>query len=119
MQEHILHIKLMNRSGAGDSKGEHGADHGRLDHRANGLIVVDIGSLGEAANDSASLVPFKRVVGVELMLENSFSSDDVGANRARDKISGVIGDQGNKFFFHGTTPVRIDEGGVDTGGHRQ
>jgi hypothetical protein len=119
VQEHILHIKLMNRPGAGDGQGEHGADRGLLDHRADVLIVVDIGSLGEAVKDPVSLVPFKRVVGVELMLENSFSSDDVGANRARDKISGVIEDQGNKFFFHGTTPVRIDEGGMDTGGHRQ
>jgi hypothetical protein len=32
MQEHIIHIKLMNHPGARDSQGEHGVDHGRLDH---------------------------------------------------------------------------------------
>jgi hypothetical protein len=48
MQERVLHIKLMNRPGARDGSGEHGAGHGRLDHRAEGLIVVDAGSLGEA-----------------------------------------------------------------------
>jgi hypothetical protein len=34
-----------------------------------------------------------------------------------DKILGVVGDQGSKFFFHGTELVRIDEGDVDGGGH--
>jgi hypothetical protein len=46
--EHILHIELVNRLGAGDGQGEHGADRSRLDHRVEGLIVVDVGSLGEA-----------------------------------------------------------------------
>jgi hypothetical protein len=53
------------------------------------------------------------------VLENTFAGDDVGTNGARDKVSGVVGDQGSKFFFHGTVPVRIDEGGTDEGGHRR
>jgi hypothetical protein len=109
----------MNRSGAGDDQGEDGADRERLDHRAEGLIVVDAGSLGEAAKNPASLVPFQGTVGIELVLENPLASDDVGANGARDKISGVVGDQGNKFFFHGTAPIWIDEGGANGGGHRR
>jgi hypothetical protein len=55
---HILHIKLMNGPIAGDGQGEHRADHGRLNHRAEGLIAVDTGSLGEAVKDPTSLVPF-------------------------------------------------------------
>jgi hypothetical protein len=118
MQERILHIELMNRPGAGDSQGEDGVDRGWLDHRAEGLIVVDAGSLGEAAKNPASLVPFQGVVVIELVLENPLAGDDVGTNEARDKIPGVVGDQGSKFFFHGTTPIWIDEGGADGGGHR-
>jgi hypothetical protein len=118
VQERILHIKLMNRPGAGDSQGEDSADRGRLDHRAEGLIVVDIGSLGEATKNPASLVPFQGAVRIELVLENPLAGDDVGANEARDKIPGVVGDQGSKFFFHGATPIWIDEGGADGGGHR-
>jgi hypothetical protein len=38
----------MNGPGAGDGQGEHRADDGRLDDRAGGLIVVDVGPLGEA-----------------------------------------------------------------------
>jgi hypothetical protein len=113
MQEHILHIKLMIQSGAGDNQGEHGADHGRIDHRAEGLIVVNVGSLGEAMKDPTSLVLFQRAIGVELVLENLFACDDVRANGARDKIPGVVGDQSNKFFFHGATPVQIDEDSMD------
>jgi hypothetical protein len=52
------------------------------------------------------------------VLENPLAGDDVGANGARDKILGVVGDQGSKFFFHGTAPIWIDEGGADGGGHR-
>jgi hypothetical protein len=66
-----------------------------------------------------SLVPFQRAIGVELMLENPFVGDDVGANGARDKISGVVGDQGSKLFFHGVMPVWINEGGADRGGHQR
>jgi hypothetical protein len=109
----------MNRPGAGDGQGEDGVNRGRLDHRAEGLIVVDVGSLGEAAKNPASLVPFQGAVGIELVLENPLASDDVGVNGARDKISGVVGDQGSKFFFHGTAPIWIDEGGADRGGHRR
>jgi hypothetical protein len=119
MQERILHIKLMNRSGARDGQGEHGANRGRLDHRAESLTVVNVRSLVEAMKDPASLVPLQRVIRVELMLERSFAGDDVGANWARDKILGVVGNQGSKFFFHGAAPVWIDEGGVDRGGSRQ
>jgi hypothetical protein len=39
-----------------------------------------------------SLVPLQGVVGVELVLEDLFVSDDVGANEMRDKIPSVVGD---------------------------
>jgi hypothetical protein len=38
------------------------------------------------------------------MLEDPLADDDVGANRTRDKISSVVGDQSSIFFLHGTTP---------------
>jgi hypothetical protein len=117
--EHILHIKLMNWPGARNGQGEHGVDRGRLDHRTEGLNVVDAGSLGEAAMDPASLIPFQRVIGVELVLKNLFVGDDVGANGARNKIPCVVGDQGSKLFFHGAAPVWIDEGDAEGGGHQR
>jgi hypothetical protein len=117
VQERILHIKLMNRLGAGDGQGDHGVDHGRLDHRAEGLIIVDAESLSEAAKNPASLVPFQGAIEIKLVHENPLASDDVGVNGARNKIPGVVGDQGSKFFFHGSTPIWIDEGSANGGGH--
>jgi hypothetical protein len=109
----------MNGPRVGDGQGEHSADHFWLDHQTKCCIIVDAGSLGEGAKNLVSLVPFQRVVGIELVLKNSLTGDDVGANEVRDKIPSVVGDQGSKFFFHGTAPIRIDEGGMDRGGHRQ
>jgi hypothetical protein len=118
MQEHIFHIKLMNGLGVGNGQGEHHAYHGWLDHQAEGLIVVNTESLGQTTKDPASLVPFQRAVEVELLLEDPFAGDDIGANGSKDKITGVVGDQRSKFFFHGTVLVQIDEGGADGGGHQ-
>jgi hypothetical protein len=92
VQEHILHIELMNRPGAGDDQREHSAGRGRLDRRAKGLIVVDARSLGEAAKNPTSFVPVQGAVRIELVPENPLADDDVGANGATDKISSVVGD---------------------------
>jgi hypothetical protein len=119
VQEHILYIELMNGPGAGDGQGEHRADGDRLDHRAEGLIVVDAGPLGKAMKNPASLVPFQGAVRVELVLEDPFVGDDVGANRMRDKLPSIVGDQSIIFFFHGTALGRVGEGGADGGGHRR
>jgi hypothetical protein len=53
------------------------------------------------------------------MLEDLFVGDDVGANRMRDKVSSVVGDQSIIFFFHDTTSGRVGEGGADEGGHQR
>jgi hypothetical protein len=58
---------------------------GWLDNWAESLIVVDTGTLGEAAKNPTSLVPFKGVVRVEHVLEDPFASDEVGANRMRTR----------------------------------
>jgi hypothetical protein len=93
-------------------------DGGWLDHRAKSLIVVDAGPLGEAVKNLMRLVPFQGAIRVQLVLEDPFASDNVGANKMRDKITNVVGDQSIIFFFHGTVPGRVNEGGVDGGGHR-
>jgi hypothetical protein len=56
---------------------------------------------------------------VERVLEGPFTSDDVGANMTRNKISSVVCDQSIIFFFHGTTLGRVGKGDMDGGGHRR
>jgi hypothetical protein len=65
-----------------------------------------------------SLAPVQGTVTIELVLENPLVGDDIGANGARDKIPGVVGDQGSKLILHGAAPVRIDKGGAEGGGYR-
>jgi hypothetical protein len=102
-----------------DGKGKHHADGGQLDYRAECLIVVDVGPLGEVVKDPTSLIPFQGVVGVELVLEDPFADDDVGANKMRDKIASVVGDQSITFFFHGMVLGWVSKGNADEGGHRR
>jgi hypothetical protein len=92
-------------------------DDGRLNHRAEGLIVVDIRPLGEAAKNPASLVPFQDAIRVKLVLEDPFVGDDAGANMTREKLPSVVGDQSIIFFFHGVTPGRVGKGDANGGGH--
>jgi hypothetical protein len=47
------------------------------------------------------------------VLEDPSAGDDIGANRVRDKIPGVVGNQVNKFFFHSVAQIQIDEGDTD------
>jgi hypothetical protein len=119
MQKRVLHIKLMDGPGTWDSQGKHRADGVRLDNRAESLIVVDTRPLGEAAKTPTSLVSFQGAVRVKLVLEDPFAGDDVGANRTRDKIPSVVGDQSIIFFLHGMTLGWVGESGVDGGGHRR
>jgi hypothetical protein len=69
--------------------------------------------------DPPSLILFQCAIGVELVLEDPFSGDDVGANMTRDKVSSVVGDQSIIFFLHGVAPGWVDEGSADRGGHRR
>jgi hypothetical protein len=94
-------------------------DGGRLDNRAENHIVVNAGPLGEAVKNPVSLVLFQATIGVELVPEDPFVGDDVGANKSRDKIPSIVGDQSIIFFLHGTTLGWVGEGGTNGGGHRR
>lgn len=84
MQKRVLDIQLMNGPRARDGDGEDGANSSWLDHRAESPVVVDTEPLGEATKDPACLVPFQCAVRVELVFEDPFAGDDVGASRARN-----------------------------------
>jgi hypothetical protein len=81
MEEDILHIELLNWPVMGDSSGEHRAHRGRFHNRAESLVVVDSGALSETLKDQASLVANDGPVNAELVREDPFAGDDVGATR--------------------------------------
>jgi hypothetical protein len=63
----------------GGSNGKHYVDGGRLNNRAESVIVVNLGVLCETPEDPASLVLIKCSVGEKLVHENPLASDNVGA----------------------------------------
>jgi hypothetical protein len=86
MEEGILHIKLLNQPVMGDSSGEHRVHGGRFHNRAECLVVVNTGTLSETPKGPASLVAIEGPVSVELVCEDPFASDDVGALRSWNKV---------------------------------
>jgi hypothetical protein len=90
MEEGILHIELLNRPVMGDSSGEHRAHGGRFQNWVESLVVVNSGALSETPKDPASLVAIESPVSAELVHEDPFASDDVGALRSWNKVPGPI-----------------------------
>jgi hypothetical protein len=118
MEEGILHIELLNQPVMGDSSGEHRAHGGRFHNRVESLIVVDSGALSETPKDPASLVAIEGPVSTELVCEDPFTSDDVGALRSWNKVSCPITHQGPVLILHSHAPIGIGEGSADGGQDR-
>jgi len=51
---------------------------------------------------------------MELVFENSFSSNNIGLGGAGDKVPGVVVLKSRIFIFHGLAPMRISKG-ISTG----
>jgi hypothetical protein len=115
MEEDILHIELLNRPVMGDSSGEHHAHSGRFHNRAESLIVVDSGALSETPKDLASLVVIEGPVSAELVCEDPFANDDVGALRSWNKVPYPITHQGPVLILHSLAPIWIGEGSANEG----
>jgi hypothetical protein len=69
MEEGILDIELMDRPVAGEGEGEDDANSGELDDRAEGLIVVHSGALGEAPKDPTGLVAVEGAILGQLVVK--------------------------------------------------
>jgi hypothetical protein len=110
MGEGILYIELLNRLVMEDSSGEHRAHSGRFHNWTESLIVVDSKALSETPNDPASLIAIEGPVSAELLHEDPFAGDDVGALRLWNKVPGPITHQGSVFILHSRAPIGIGEG---------
>jgi hypothetical protein len=118
MEEDILHIELLNRPVMVDSSGEHRAHGGRFHNRAESLVVVDSGALSETPTEPASLVAIESPVSAELVHEDPFASDDIGALRSWNKVPCPITHQGPVLILHSRAPIGIGEGSADGGRDR-
>jgi hypothetical protein len=90
VEEGIFHVELLNGPVTRDSSGEHRANSYLFYNRAESLVVVNSGALSEIPKDPASLVAIEGPVSAELVREDPFASDDVGALMSWNKVSGPI-----------------------------
>jgi hypothetical protein len=79
MEEGIFYVELLNGPGTGDSSGEHHANSGQFHNWVEGLIVVNPEALSETPKDPT-----------ELVRENSFVGDNVGALRLGNQLQFLI-----------------------------
>jgi hypothetical protein len=91
---------------------------GRFYNRTEGLIVVDSGVLSETTKDPTGLIAIKGPVSTELVHEDPFASDNIGALRSENQLPGPIADQGSVFVLHSRTPMGIGKRNMSGGGDR-
>jgi hypothetical protein len=115
MEEGIFHIELLNQPVMGHSSGEHHAHGGQFHNRTESLIVVDSGALSETPKDLVSLVAIEGPISAELMCEDQFANDNVGALRSWNKVLYPITHQGPILILHSRAPIGIHEGSTDGG----
>jgi hypothetical protein len=80
----------MNGPGARDGQEKHYADGGRLDQRAECLIIVDVGTLHEPAKNPTGLVPLECPISIELVLEYPLAGDNIDAAGVRNQVPSAV-----------------------------
>ena len=105
----VLHVELMDGPGARDGEAEDNPYRGRFDNRTEGLVVVDVVLLGEAADHPAGFVTSQGAVRVEFMFKNPLPRHDVGAWWSWNKAPGAVVDERLVLVRHGSPPVRVSQ----------
>jgi hypothetical protein len=77
----------------------------RLDDRAKCLIVVHPRALSEPPEDPTSLVPVKRAIRLQLVLEDPPAGDDIGPRRLKNQVLCVVRQQGLVLLPHSAMTV--------------
>jgi hypothetical protein len=90
MDKGALDVELVHGPTPGDSQSPHSPNGGRLDDRVEGLIVVHPRTLSEPPKDPTSLVPVKRAIRLELVLEDPLAEDDIGPRRPRNQVPRAV-----------------------------
>jgi hypothetical protein len=77
VEEGVPDVELVHVPTLGDSQSKHSPNGGRLDDGAEGLIVVHPEALSEPPEHPTSLVPIKRAICLELVLEDPLVGDNL------------------------------------------
>jgi hypothetical protein len=80
---------------------------GRLDNRAECLIIVDAWTLRVSTNHPASFVSSKSSVRVKFVPKDPFIGDHICMRRVRNERPGVVVEKSLVFVRHSSTPERV------------
>jgi hypothetical protein len=69
--------------------------------------------------DPTSLVPIKRAIRLELVLEDLLASDNIDPRRLRNQVPHAVGQHGLILLLHSVTPVGVHEHAMDKGWDRR
>ena len=118
MKKGVLHVQLMNgpRSGGGDAEDD--ADGGRLDNRAESLVVVDAVLLRETTNDPPGFMTGEGAISMILVLEDPLAGDNISPRWSRYEAPGAIIHERLVLFMHRSPPIGVGQGGTRVGGQR-
>jgi hypothetical protein len=103
----------------GDHQSQHCTDGGGLHQRAESLIIVPTGALGEPLEDPTCLVPIKGTVSPKLVLEDPLLSDDISPWGLGYQVPCPVRQQGLILLLHSVTPVGVGEHATDRGRDRR
>ena len=117
MKKGILHIQLMNRPVAREGQGQHGANGGWLDNRTESLRKINPGTLSEPSKHPSRFVALQRTVGIELVLEYPFASNNISPSRTWYEIPRIVGQERIKFLLHSPAPIWISKSAPVGAGH--
>jgi hypothetical protein len=117
MEEGILDVELMDRPVPGEGEGEDDTDGGEVDDKAEGLIIVHSGALGEASKDLAGLVAVEGAVRSQLVAKEPLVGDHIGAGWTRHQVLCVFGLASRAAYSSSMArPLRTEEGTGEASG---
>jgi hypothetical protein len=127
VEEGVLHVELVDRQVPGQSQSQNSPNGGRLDHRTEGLVVVDPEALGEAPEPHGAVRetagPHEATEGTAKAARGCAREGGAGGATQGDS-GGVEAARGcaGEGVASGTRARRsrrtCKEGGHDCGGHR-
>jgi hypothetical protein len=119
VEQDVLDVELVHGSTPGDSQSQHSSNGGRPNDKVEDLIVVHPGVLSEPMKDPTSLVPIKRVIRLEFVLEDPLAGGDIGPRRPRNQVPRAVRQQSLIFLLHSAIPMGVCEHATDRGRDRR
>jgi hypothetical protein len=113
MKKGIIDVELPYVPPLHHGERENDTNCGRLNHRAEGVFVVNAMTLLEPFGNETCFEALDAAVKVVLDLEHPTTVNEIDVGRCRNKTPGLIAMEGIEFSVHGSPPPWIVHGCSD------